>query len=148
MTQADLEPDVLHLEAIRALLIPIGVPVYSGADEIPDQPGWPYLVCWGAPGEPFGPDMLVGYGREVITRHQITAAGLFSRDVIGVLARVRNTLHRADVTIPGRRTGDIAYEANTQTSPVVDPTVRGPRGQRIHVAYATYTLCSTPDPNA
>lgn len=142
-TPAQVEPDVLHAQAVQTLLAPAGFAVYLGEDEIPDQPDFPYLVAWAVPGDPVGPERLAGYDGSVITRHQLTAAALASLDVIGALARARNLLHRQRPTIPGRRCGDLDHVPGSQTVPRVDPTVRGPHGQRIYVAYASYTLTST-----
>lgn len=142
-TQAELEPDVLHAVAVRNLLEPTGYPVYLGANEIPDEPPFPYLVAWCVPGEPFGPERMAGHDGAVITRHQITIAALAPLDVVGAAARCRRLLHRKRPVIAGRRCGDMTHQSGVPTVPTVDPTVHGPQGQSIYVAYLAYTLTST-----
>lgn len=144
MTQAEVEPDVLHAEAVRAMLEPAGYPVYLGENEIPDHPGFPYLVSWAATGSPIRADeRMAGYSGSIVTRHQVTIAALTVLDVIGAAARARNLLHRKRPTIAGRRCGDMSQEQGPPVTPIVDPTVTGPHGQRIYVAYLAFTLSST-----
>lgn len=143
-TQAELEPDVLHCQAIKALLDPAGFPVYLGEADIPDQPPFPYIVAWAAPGEQIpGDTRMAGYSGSLTTRHQLTIAALTPLDVLGVAGRARRLLHRRRPQIVGRRCGDITQEAGPGAVPAVDPTVRGPQGQPIYVAFQFYTLTST-----
>jgi hypothetical protein len=148
VTQAQVEPEVLHAKAIRTLLVPAGFPVYLGEDEIPDQPvSWPYLVCWPVGGEPVPADeRLRGYAGSITTRHQITIAALASLDAVGAAARCRRLLHRQYPVIAGRVCGDIEQDPGPPQVPVVDPTVRGPNGVRIYVTYAFFTLQSSLSP--
>lgn len=147
-TQAQLEPDVLHAEAVKAMLAPTGYPVYLSSGEIPARLGddaFPYLCAWAAPGEPTpGGERLAGYDGAIVTRHQITIAALTALDVIGAAARARRLLHRRRPTIPGRRCGDMNQIPGPPAVPVVDTGVPGPNGQRIHVGYLLYQLSSTP----
>lgn len=144
MTQAQVEPEVLHCQAVQVMLQPSGFPVYLGELEIPDSPPFPYLVAWSAAGEPIpGDERNAGYSGAISTRHQITIAGLAPLDVIGAAARVRGLLHRRRPVIAGRRCGDMAQEPGPQAVPVVDSTVAGPHGQRIYVAYSFFSLSST-----
>lgn len=142
-TQAEIEPDVLHAQAVRDLLEPAGYPVYLGENEIPDEPPFPYLVAWCVPGEPYGPERMAGHDGSVLTRHQITVVALAPLDVVGAAARCRRLLHRKRPAIAGRRCGDMAQQPVAQAVPTVDPTVRGPQGQNIYVAYLDFTLTST-----
>lgn len=146
MTQAQVEPDVLHAEAVKAMLDTTGYPVYLGENEIPDtipQAGFPYLCAWAVPGEPLpGDERLHGYAGSILTRHQVTIAALTPLDVIGAAARVRNLLHRRRPTITGRRCGDMSQDKGPPPTPTVDTTVSGPQGQRIYIAHLTYSLTS------
>lgn len=152
MTQAQTEPDVLHAQAVAALLAPAGFPVYLGEDEIPDQPdpvtGWPYYVLWAVPGTPVPADeRLRGYSGSIITRHQLTIAALASLDAVGAAARARNLLHRQRPTIAGRLCGDIALDGTEPQVPIPDPSVTGPQGQRIYVTYLFPQLQSDLQPS-
>jgi hypothetical protein len=117
--------------------------VYLGADEIPSEPDFPYLVAWAAVGQPLPADeRLRGYSGAILTRHQVTIAALTSLDCVGAAARARNLLHRWQPTVAGRRCGDIAMDPGGASVPVVDPTVTGPHGQRIYVTYLFFTFAS------
>lgn len=143
-TQAQVEPEVLHAEAVKALLEATNFTVYLSSAEIPDQPEWPHLVAWGAAGDPIAADeRMAGYAGAVITRHHITIAALTAMDAIGAAARVRRLLHRKRPAISGRRCGDMTHLPGPPAIPVVDPDVTGPHGQRIHVLHVIYTLTST-----
>lgn len=144
-TQAQLEPEVLHAEAVKAMLQATDFPVYLSASEIPDHPEWPYICAWPAPGEPPPlAERLNGYDGSIITRHQLTFAALTVLDVLGAAGRARRLLHRRRPSIPGRRCGDMRKVPGPPLVPVVDPSVSGPQGQRIHIGYATYELTSSP----
>lgn len=114
MTQADLEPEILHRDAIADLLEQAltvqgstGITVYR--DSVPADPQFPYLVVWGAAGVPLdAAERLAGYAGEISTSTQITAAGLTVDDVLGAAGRCRVALHRRRPVIPGRRCGDLS----------------------------------------
>jgi hypothetical protein len=147
VTQAEVEPEVLHYEAVKAMLAGTGFPAYLGEHEIPEQPGWPYYVVWAAPGEPIAADeRMRGYAGSITTRFQLTIAALTPTDVLGAAARARNALHRKRPTIAGRRCGDIAQDPGPPAVPTVDPTVKGPNGARIYVAFLFFSLDSTLQP--
>lgn len=147
-TQAQTEPDVLHALAVKARLqATTDYPVYLGEDEIPTNPsqgGFPYLCAWAAGGTGIPADeRLAGYAGSLTTTHQITVVALSPLDVIGAMARVRNALHRWLPSIGGRRCGDLEQDLTGPVIPTVDPTVKGPQGQPIYIAYLTFSFAST-----
>lgn len=147
MTQAEVEPEVLHYQAVQGMLAATGFPAYLGEHDIPDQPPYPHYVLWTAPGEPLAADeRMKGYAGSVTTRLQVTVVALTPLDVLGAAARARNTLHRKRPTITGRRCGDIAQDPSPVPVPVVDPSVVGPNGARIYFTPVLYSLDSTLQP--
>jgi hypothetical protein len=71
VSQADLEPEILHRNAIADLLEAnlagqgsTGLTVYR--DIVPADPRFPYLVVWGAGGVPLdAAERLAGYAGEI-----------------------------------------------------------------------------------
>jgi hypothetical protein len=126
VTQADLEPEILHRNAIADLLEAnltaqgsTGLTVYR--DIVPANPEFPYLVVWGAVGVPLDTaERLAGYAGEITTSNQVTAAGLTVDDVLGAAGRCRGALHRQRPVIAGRRCGDLTALA-TGGRPNPDP---------------------------
>lgn len=137
LTQADLEPEILHRNAIADLLEQqltaqgtTGITVYR--DQVPAQPSFPYLVVWGAGGVPLdAAERLVGYGGEITTRNQITAAGLTVDDVLGAAGRCRVALHRQRPVIAGRHCGDLTA-LGTGGRPSPDPQPAAGGGQTVY----------------
>lgn len=136
MTQAQLEPEILHRDAIADLLEAnlaaqgsTGITVYR--DAVPADPAYPYLVVWGAAGVPLdAAERLAGYAGEISTSTQITAAGLKVDDVLGAAARGRLALHRQRPQIAGRRCGAMsAVSAGGRPTP--DPQPAG-GGQTVY----------------
>lgn len=148
VTQASTEPDVLHIQAVQARLAAVtDYPVYVGEDEIPariEPTGYPYVVAWAASGVPVAADeRMRGYSGAVQTQHQVTVVALTPLDVVGAAARVRNGLHRWHPAITGRRCSDITMDSDQPAPPTVDPSVKGPQGQPIYIAYLTLSFAST-----
>lgn len=146
LSQAELEPEILHTETLRTRLAATTFPVYTDPDAIPAEPGWPYYVMWAAAGEPLAADeRLRGYSGSILTRHQLTIAALSAFDCIGAAARSRRLLHRWQPTIPGRRAGDVFQDQGGNTVPTIDLSVTGPQAQRIYLIYQFFTLASDLD---
>ena len=145
-SQAELEPEILHTEALRGRLADAGFPVYTDPDGIPAEPGWPYYVLWAAAGEPLAADeRMRGYSGVILTRHQVTIAALTAFDCVGAAARARNLLHRWQPDITGRRAGDVSHDPGGNTVPTIDLSVTGPLGQRIYLVFQYFTLASDLD---
>lgn len=148
MTQAFLEPEILHREAIAALLQArlielgsTGITVYI--DTVPAVPEFPYLVVWGAGGVPLdAAERLAGWAGEVSTTTQITAAGLTVDDVLGAAGRGRAALHRRRPQIAGRQCGDL-FVAPTGGRPVPDPQPAS-GGQTVYSMPVFVELHSSP----
>jgi hypothetical protein len=136
MTPAELEPELGHRDGIAVLLRQqlaaqgsTGITVY--VDQVPAKPAYPYLVVWGAAGDPLeAAERLAGWAGEISTNHQITAAGLTVDDVIGAAGRCRLALHRRRPTVAGRRCGDLTVATNG-SRPVPDPGP-APGGQTVY----------------
>ncbi|HEX8343495.1 MAG TPA: hypothetical protein VF657_01950 [Actinoplanes sp.] len=148
VARSDLEPEVLHADGIAVLLrarldeLGCDFPVYRDG-RIPATPSYPYYVVWGSAGTPYAPaDRLAGYGGEVTSTHQITAAGLSVDDVIGAVGRARFALHRRRPVVPGRRGGELTHDG-TPGRPVPDPQ-REAGGQQVLALPMFFRLTTSP----
>lgn len=147
MSQADLEPEILHRTAVLALLVARlasqGSVVAVYTDGVPESPEFPYLVGWSAAGDPVaGAERMAGYGGEISTSTQLTAAGLTPDGVIGAVGRARRALHRQQPTVPGRVCGDITV-STSGGGPVPDPAP-GPGGLTVYSLPIYVELTSSP----
>lgn len=137
------EPAADHNAAIVALL-EAGTPytVYVG-EVTTDDPAYPYLVVWPAPGvrSAFG---LSGYGGEVFTTTQVTAAGLSPMDVAGAADRASAALHRVRPVIEGRRCSYIEQDPEFRPPPPIpDPQVRAQTGRTVYSSPMFFNLQSS-----
>lgn len=125
-----LEPSINHSDAVKSLLELAFTPYQYGlyVGETGDDPLYPYAVLWPTPGQRPA-DRLKGYGGEIVTREQVTCAGLSPDDATGIADRVSGALHRVRPTITGRVCGYIEQDQDAMPGPPLrDPrTVLGGR---------------------
>ncbi|MEU7590637.1 hypothetical protein AB0A95_30645 [Micromonospora sp. NPDC049230] len=143
----DLEPSRLHAEAIKTLaqvqLAAMGSALTCYADDVPDDPAYPYAVFWSTPATPFAAaERMRGWGQEVETVTQATVAGLTVNDVIGAVDRLILALHRRKPTVPGRQVGDFEVDG-VAARPGRDP-VPAPGGLSVWTTVLFFRLMSSP----
>jgi hypothetical protein len=140
------DPSNQHAEAIHGLLVDNSDFTWHFAEVVPADSDltFPYGVVWPAPGgRP--PVTLAGNSSLVSTVTRITGVGRDPNEVLAVLDRAAEILHRVIPVIPGRRCSAITQDP-TGGPPVDverDPQVRTADGRPVFYAPLRFALMST-----
>jgi hypothetical protein len=127
------------IDAIKALLAPLGYPVYYV--DAPDRPTMPYVLLWGSSGVPSSEQAIVGPG-DLTDLLGITTVAATPEAVLIVRSRVRTVLDDSRPT----SAGSLVWLNLADSRPTaVDRDVTDPTTNR-HPAYGVdmYRLIAVP----
>jgi hypothetical protein len=127
------------IDAIKALLAPLGYPVYYV--DAPDHPAMPYVLLWGSSGVP-SPEQAIAGPSDLTDSLGVTTVAATPEAVLIVRARIRTVLDGARPTVAG----SLVWLNLTDSRPTaVDRDVTDPATNR-HPAYGVdmYRLVSVP----